>query len=46
MSEGHIRGEAKDKRIERLKRRARSMDSIAASGSLRDAWIFPLVDQA
>src|SRR6516225_9478208 len=46
MSDSHLKGGEKSERIERAQRRARSRASIATSGWLRDAWIFPLASQA
>jgi hypothetical protein len=45
MSDSDINVVAKGMPMNGLKRRARSMASIAASGSLRTAWIIPLADQ-
>jgi len=46
MSESDNIDAEKGIQIERLKRRARSMASIAFSGWLRDMWIWPLASQA
>jgi len=46
MSDSDIDGVEKGIRIERAQTARRSMASIAASGSLRSAWIPPLITQA